>query len=244
MVSSMSPTIRMRARSAWWCLALCAAAKAQPTLPDSLPQRLAPCAACHGEQGEGLQTRNEYNPRLAGKPAGYLFNQLVAFRDKRRSQAIMNYTVAHLSDAYLREIAEHYAALQPPLPAPRPRADAQTMALGERLVRQGDAMRDLPSCASCHGASLTGVEPATPGLVGLNPPYIGAQLGAWQAGQRHALAPDCMQTVARKLTPADIAAITAYLAALPLPADTKPAAAGSLRTMPLDCGGVGTATTR
>lgn len=237
----------MRTQSAWLWLAFCASlpAYAQPSLPDTLPQRLAPCAACHGEHGEGLQTRNEYNPRLAGKPAGYLYNQLVAFREQRRSQAIMNYTVAHLSDAYLREIAAHYAALQPPLPAPRPRvADAQTMALGERLVRQGDAARELPSCASCHGASLTGVEPAVPGLVGLNPPYIGAQIGAWQAGQRRALeAPDCMQTVARKLTPAEVVAITAYLAALPLPADKKPAAAGSIGTWPLDCGGIGTTTT-
>jgi cytochrome c553 len=218
--------------------------RASPTPPRHPPQRLAPCAACHGEHGEGLQTRNEYNPRLAGKPAGYLYNQLVACRAQRRSQAIMNYTVAHLSDAYLREIAAHYAALQPPLPAPRPRADEGTMALGERLVHQGDAARGLPSCASCHGASLTGVEPAVPGLVGLNPPYIGAQIGAWQAGQRRALeAPDCMQTVARKLAPAEVVAITAYLAALPLPADKKPEAAGSIGTWPLDCGGVGTTTT-
>ena len=32
--------------------------------------RLLACAACHGRQGEG--TTNDYFPRLAGKPAGYL----------------------------------------------------------------------------------------------------------------------------------------------------------------------------
>ena len=35
------------------------------------------CARCHGAKGEG--TNNVYFPRLAGKPAGYLTNQLLAF---------------------------------------------------------------------------------------------------------------------------------------------------------------------
>ena len=56
---------------------------AQPTehAPDTMEARLLACAACHGEQGQG--TDNDYFPRLAGKPAGYLMNQLVAFRDGR-----------------------------------------------------------------------------------------------------------------------------------------------------------------
>ena len=57
---------------------------AQPgKVPDTLEQRVLACAICHGKQGEGIQ-KNEYYPRLAGKPAGYLYNQLVNFRERRR----------------------------------------------------------------------------------------------------------------------------------------------------------------
>ena len=44
--------------------------------------RVLACASCHGDKGQG--TNDDYFPRLAGKPAGYLYNQLVAFRDGRR----------------------------------------------------------------------------------------------------------------------------------------------------------------
>jgi cytochrome c553 len=218
----------------WWA----AGAQAQNAVPDTLEQRLKACAACHGDKGEGLQNKNEHYPRLAGKPAGYLYNQLVNFRDKRRELAIMNYMVAFLSDNYLSEIASYYAALQPPLVTPPARASAQARAKGEQLAQQGDAARGLPSCASCHGPTLTGLEPAIPGLLGLHPPYIVSQLGAWKAGKRHAMKPDCMHEVALKLTPDDVSALTAYLAAQPQPADPKPAAAGSLGKLPLECGGI------
>ena len=80
------------------------------------------------------------------------------------------------------------------------------------------------------------MQPAIPGLVGLYPPYIASQLGAWKNNTRHAMKPDCMHDVAKALTPEDIAAITAWLVAQPMPADVRPAAAGSLQ-LPLECGG-------
>ena len=55
---------------------------------DTMEARVLACAACHGQLGQG--TSNDYFPRLAGKPAGYLYNQLVAFRDGRRKYAPMN----------------------------------------------------------------------------------------------------------------------------------------------------------
>ena len=194
------------------------------------------CAVCHGKAGEGLQ-KNEYHPRLAGKPTLYLYNQLANFRDKRRENPIMNYLVALLSDAYLIEIADYYAKQQPPFPPPSTRASAAEMTLGGKLVNEGDPARQLPSCISCHGKALTGLEPAIPGLVGLYPPYISSQLGAWKDNKRHAMAPDCMHDVAQKLTPADIGAITAWLVAQPVPANLQPAPAGSLK-LPLECGGL------
>ena len=79
---------------------------------DSMEARVQGCVTCHGQNGQG--TNNGYFPRIAGKPAGYLYNQLAAFRDGRRKYAPMNYLVAYLPDAYLREIAEYFAKQRPP----------------------------------------------------------------------------------------------------------------------------------
>jgi cytochrome c553 len=59
-----------------------AKAQTQPTTPDTMAARVQACAACHGTHGQG--TDNDYFPRLAGKPADYLFNQLQNFREGRR----------------------------------------------------------------------------------------------------------------------------------------------------------------
>src|SRR5205085_2384708 len=40
---------------------------------DSMEARTQGCTTCHGQSGQG--TNNEYFPRIAGKPAGYLYNQ-------------------------------------------------------------------------------------------------------------------------------------------------------------------------
>ena len=70
--------------------------------PDTMQARVLGCAACHGAQGEG--TSNDYYPRLSGKPAGYLYNQLLAFRDGRRKYPPMNYLLAYLPDPYLLKV--------------------------------------------------------------------------------------------------------------------------------------------
>jgi cytochrome c553 len=82
---------------------------------------------------------------------------------------------------------------------------------------------------------LTGMEPAIPGLVGLRSNYISAQLGAFRYGTRTAADPDCMQIVAASLTENDVAAVAAWLASRPVPADPSPVAKGTL-AMPLACG--------
>jgi len=212
------------------------AVPAGKVVPDTIEQRLLACAACHGNEGEGLKLV-EYFPRLAGKPEVYLYNQLVGFRDRRREYGIMNHMLAYLSDSYLLEIAAYFSKLQPPYPAPTTRAVSATLALGGRLVNEGDPARKLPSCVSCHGKALTGMQPAIPGLVGLHPPYIASQLGAWKNGTRRAPAPDCMHEVARRLTEHDIGAITAWLVAQPVPAGARALPNGSLK-LPLECGGL------
>ncbi len=205
-------------------LALCAAAQSPRKVEDSMAERTRACTACHGDQGRAGP--DGYYPRLAGKPAGYLHHQLRNFAEGRRHYGLMARLVDPMSDAYMAEIAAHFASLHLPYPAPTPSSlPPARLVRGQTLVQQGDAARGLPACVQCHGERLTGVLPNVPGLLGLPLDYLNAQLGAWQTGQRKAHAPDCMAEVLRRLPPQDIIAVSNWLASQPLPADTRPAAA-------------------
>ncbi len=207
-----------------------------PAPAVDLTDRLAACTACHGKEGRTINA--EYLPRIAGKPAGYLYNQLLNFRDGRRNNAAMSHLLQPLSDAYLREIAAYFSALDLPYPSPAAtKATADELRHGETLVLRGDAARKLPACSQCHGTPLTGVTPAIPGVLGLPVAYLSAQLGAWRAGQRKAQTPDCMGEMAKSLTQTDINAVAGWLAAQPLPPSSKPIAALPA-PLPLKCGGV------
>ena len=200
-------------------------------------ERLAACAVCHGAHGEGVQG-SQYQPHLAGKPAGYLFEQLRTFRDGRRSNAQMTWLVQFMDDAYMGEIAAFYAAQPPRTRAADTGAAALTDAMratAERLVEHGDPARGVAACAACHGSALTGLEPGIPALVGLPAEYIIAQIGNWRTGVRHATAPDCMSDIAHRLDPADIRAVATWLSQQAHPDGQRPAPAGSF-VPPLRCG--------
>jgi cytochrome c553 len=202
--------------------------------PDTMAARVEACTPCHGNKGEG--TSDAYFPRLAGKPAGYLYNQLLAFKNDRRKYPPMNYLLEYLTDPYLQEMADYFASQQPPLPQAAPGDVSQeVLKHGEALVTHGDATRQIPACASCHGQALTGMEPAVPGLLGLRPNYVSAQLGAWRYGTRTAKTPDCMQIVAGHLTEADVTAVAAFLATRPAPDNPAPVPKGSY-ILPFACG--------
>lgn len=204
-----------------WCLAFLLVLGSAGCLAQSFPReterRVAACITCHGREGQAANT--DYYPRLAGKPAGYLFEQLRSFRDGRRHQAEMEYLLARLPDAYLREMAAYFSALDLPYPAPAPSTlSAAQLARGRALVFDGDASRGIVACAQCHGTSLTGTQPDIPSLLGLPRLYIASQLGAWVTGDRRALAPDCMADVGRRLNSEDIRALAGWLSAQPVPA--------------------------
>jgi cytochrome c553 len=195
-----------------------------PAQNDTMTKRMQACTTCHGAQG--VTSNLAYFPRIAGKPAGYLFNQLQNFKEGRRHYGLMVGMVEHLSDAYLLEMAQYFANLDlpysPPVPMKTPASEA-SFQLGKTLSLQGDKSRHIPACTACHGAALMGVQPAIPGLLGLPRDYVAAQFGAWQTGLRRAHAPDCMGRIAKLLQPADVDAVANWLASQPVPAVTKPA---------------------
>ena len=225
-VPTMFRILCMLVLSGLGCWAVPAWAQASP-FEDSMTERTRACTHCHGKQGRAGP--DGYYPRLAGKPAAYLYAQLQHFREGRRHYAPMSKLLEPLSDAYLMDMAEHFARQDVPYPAaPATTAPVPVLERGRQLVTRGDPARQLPACTQCHGERLTGVLPAVPGLLGLPRHYLNAQLGGWQTGQRAAHADDCMATVAKQLGAADVNAVSQWLAAQPVPTDSRPQAATPL----------------
>lgn len=213
------------------------AAGASPVaVPDSMAERVKPCVACHGP--EGRAGGDAYYPRLAGKPQGYLYNQLRNFRESRREYTPMALLLEHLSDPYLMEIAGYFAGLRLPYPSPQratvPPAESE---LARKLVTLGDPVRKIPACVACHGKALMGAAPDIPGLLGLPRDYVSAQFGGWRIGLRRAEAPDCMAEISKQLTATEVSAVAAWLAAQPVPVGAGPASVLPDK-LPLRCGSV------
>jgi cytochrome c553 len=185
--------------------------------PDTMGERVKACTVCHGP--EDKEGRDAYYPRIAGKPEGYLFNQLRNFRDGKRHYRPMALLLKGLPDQYLREMAAYFASLKQAFPAPEPmNLSSSEIKLARRLITQGDPARKIPGCVECHGKDLMGTAPYIPGLLGLPRVYIIAQFGNWQnGGLMRGQTPDCMSDIAKQLSMDEAGIIATWLAAQPVP---------------------------
>jgi cytochrome c553 len=184
--------------------------------PDTMAERVKACVVCHG--AEDKEGRDAYYPRIAGKPEGYLFNQLRNFRDGRRYYQPMAWLLKRLPDQYLKEMATYFASLEQAFPPPEPMTLSPAEAeRARRLIHEGDRARNIPACVECHGKDLMGTAPFIPGLLGLPRVYIIAQFGNWQnGGLMRGQTPDCMSEIAKQLTPEEAVGVAKWLAAQPV----------------------------
>jgi cytochrome c553 len=190
---------------------------------SDMAERIKPCEACHGNQGRAGP--DGYYPRLAGKPASYLYNQMQNFSQGRRRYTMMHRMMVPLSPQYQREMADYFASLKVPYIPPSVKSNALSstqMARGKQLALQGDPTLKIPACNGCHGNNLMGNTANVPSLLGMPSAYLGAQLSAWTLGERTTIAPDCMGEIAKHLTANDAAAVTGWLAAQDIPKTTNP----------------------
>jgi cytochrome c553 len=171
------------------------------------------CAACHGPDGNSPTSAN---PKLAGQVQEYLQKQLTNFKPAsgnkaERENPIMAGMAAPLSADDMRDVAAYFARQAPKVGAAK---NKDTLDLGRKLWRAGDATRGVPACAACHGATGAGVPAQFPRLAGQYAEYTENQLKAFRAGSRANDANRAMRTIAAKLTDADIAAVADYAAGL------------------------------
>lgn len=115
---------------------------------------------------------------------------------------------------------------------------ANSHADGAAIAKTGAGA--APACQTCHGASGEGIAQAGfPRLAGLGAPYMQRQFDAFADGTRVSAV---MMPIAKALSVADRAAVSAYYAALPVPAaraEALPAAPASAPAVALTSAGVG-----
>jgi len=144
------------------------------------------CALCHKPARQASLV-----PLLDGQPPKYLYGQLKAFKEKRRSDATMQINSASLSDRDMRDLADFFAAQMFP---------NVIYELDESKVAAGKAKSKESGCEQCH---FIAVSKATdvPRIAGQTPWYVAEQLQAFAAGKRtHAdnsrITPDAALSVA------------------------------------------------
>lgn len=174
---------------------------------------VAPCMACHAADGGGQAAAGF--PRLAGLSQAYLRKQLDDFATGSRVNATMQPVASGLTDAERDAVATYYSKLPiPPATPPTSLANGNEQ-LAQTLAARGRWSKGMPACEQCHGPGGIGVGDHFPPLAGQSALYLSNQLHAWQQGARRNDPLQLMQTVASKLSEADIAAISAWYAAQP-----------------------------
>lgn len=161
------------------------------------------CFLCHGADGESA---SEVFPRLAAQNADYIAKQLEQFKSGARKSTAMASMAANLTPEDMRALGQFYASRPPHHEPPR---DAPLAAVGEYLYHQGNRFSGVPACATCHGRQGAGSD-SLPRLAGQHAAYLEGQLKLFNKRERtndNAV----MHTVAEKMTPLEMAAVSEYL---------------------------------
>ncbi len=170
------------------------------------------CAACHGADGN---MASAVYPKLAGQHAEYLYKQLVDYKaaagapKPARNNPIMAGFAAALSEQDAKNVSAYFAAQKL---TPGFAHDREKVALGQKIWRGGLADKGVPACAACHGPTGAGIPTQYPQLAGQTQAYTIAQMQAFQEGSRSNSIQ--MQTIAARLSAAEIQAVADYIAGL------------------------------
>jgi len=91
--------------------------KPSATIVGSVPPQVAPCAACHGENGLGVEAPlTPKPPVLAGQHVDYLEQALTTYRNGRRKNVVMDGMAQLLkSDEDVKLVAAYFASQPSPL---------------------------------------------------------------------------------------------------------------------------------
>lgn len=169
-------------------------------------QKVGTCAACHGADGNST---NADWPSLAGQHPEYIYEQLKMIKDGTRSAPLMVGQLDNKNDKDLKDMAAYYAGQE----SKSGKVDADLLVFGQSLYRGGEAVKGIPACASCHGATGAGNPMSRyPSLVGQQPGYVLKALNDYASGARNANGQQkIMKEIASMMSDAEKAAVASYI---------------------------------
>ncbi|MFY0730903.1 c-type cytochrome [Pseudomonas sp. NFX15] len=173
--------------------------------------KAAVCGACHGPDGNSMAPNF---PKLAGQGERYLTKQLHDIKSGKRTVLEMTGLLTNLSDQDLADIAAYFSSQKGSVGA----ADEKLVKRGENLFRGGDLAKGLPACTGCHSPNGAGNAAAGfPHLGGQHAQYVAKQLTDFrkeEGGRTNDGDAKTMQTIAKRLSDEDIAAVSSYIQGL------------------------------
>lgn len=174
----------------------------------------APCAACHGKDGNSPAPSF---PKLAGQGERYLIKQIKDIKSGARPVPMMAGQTDNLSDQDIADIAAYYASKT----STTGQADPALVEKGEAIYRGGIAERGIPACSACHSPTGAGMAAAGfPSLAGQYAEYTAAQLKAFRAAKDGREGRDndgeamVMRTIAFKMSDSEIEAVSSFIQGL------------------------------
>ena len=166
------------------------------------------CSNCHGVTGSSTSPNF---PNLAGQTEPYFIAQLIGFKSHgRQDPAGFEYMWGlsrSLTDDQIKGLAAYFAA-QTPRPQ-RLEGSAARRAAGQTIFENGVSAKNIPACATCHGAQGQG-NATFPRIAGQHADYLVKQLVVFQRTDERPEG-SIMKTVAHELTQEDIENVAAYL---------------------------------
>lgn len=191
---------------------------------DRVKDIYGPCAACHGEFGQGGK-KGEY-PRIAGQQPKYMFQQLKNFQSQARINLPMYPFVKErdLPDEEMKLVSEWLASVVLPTKQPefKDSDDALTRLLAmEKVMIIPRAEGDIEhggqiyqkQCAACHGKTGLG-RGMFPMLVGQYTNYLKRQIDAYLKSERAHDEEVMKEGVLFSLGEKDIQDVLAYLTSI------------------------------
>ncbi len=156
-------------------------------------------------------------PMIAGQSAEYLKKQLDDYAQGTRENPIMQNFSKQLSDKQRLQFALHFSSLPARHGAPIGLLNQVQLARGHQLAYQGDEQLRVQACNSCHGPDAVGVLHAAPYLAGQSSEYLASALRAYQQDTRRNDAGELMRSIAKRLSAADVVAVSGYFANVSIP---------------------------
>lgn len=174
-------------------------------------QGVVACMSCHKENGEGISASGF--PQLAGLNSAYLEKQLQDYKNLMRINPVMQPIAKALKEEDIKNVVAYFASL-PMVEMTEVSKNQKKLKWGQSIAEKGLWNKGVPSCYACHAENAVGVGNYFPRLVYQGKKYLMQQLTDWKKGLRKNDPNQLMKSVAIKLSPQEMDAVTEYIGTL------------------------------